>query len=317
MSYDINDFISSPDLYRVMERRGWTFNDYQTAGIIFLSNASIEKKLLAYEEISAITKNIKLKNQLNDVISTINDTLVLIQKQDDYNVVLYIPHRNGQIFTSYAEAYNYAMTHYKNKASSSDYFKIAKGVFDIVEYEFVQIIASITFNSNGIAINASPYASNELLKKWEANIDKTNERMLRDNNALPAYKNVPFFAAFIKYPKVYKEFEVVEYDHRDPELGYSRFICGDFTAINKANNDLKNQASEKGLLLSARISGQPVFSSTISKDDYFTLRMNTVDMINLRRVRPFDEEKRLIIEIKEELNKYKDELINHLSDEIE
>ncbi len=299
MSYDINDFISSPDLYRVIERRGWEFNDYQSASIIFLSNAILEKKLNAYSDILQTTKNIKLANQLNDVINTSYESLRLMDEIDGYQVVLYLPKRNGQIFMSYKEAYNYAMAYINNDRHAGNYFKITKGLFDVFDYEFTSIVSSMVFNLNGIAINVYPYASNNLISKWEEHIDKTNERLKYDNEALPAYKNVPFFAGFIKYPKVYKEFEVVEYDHKDPELGYSRYICADFNSINKRNNELKKLADEKKLMLSARISGQPVFTSSINENEYNKASFNTLDMVNLRRVQPYEEERELIKRIKE------------------
>lgn len=302
MSYDINEFISSPDLYRVIERRGWSFNDYQSAAIIFLSNAPLQKKLEAYSDILKSTKNVKLANQLSDTIETSYESLNIIEQIDGYQIALYLPKRNGQLFMSYREAYNYAIKCIKDGKLEGNYFKITKGIFDIFDYEFSQVVSSIVFNLNGVAINIYPYASEALVSKWEEHIDKTNERLKYDNDALPAYKNVPFFAGFIKYPKVYKEFEVVEYDHRDPELGYTRYICADFNVINKMNLDLKKQADEKKIMLSSRVAGQPVFTSSINENDYLKSRFVTIDMVNLRRVQPYIEEKETIRKIKELLN---------------
>lgn len=302
MSYDINDFISSPDLYRVIERRGWSFNDYQSAAIIYLSNVALTKKHEAYNDILSTTKNQRLANQLMDALSTSKESLRIMEEIDGYQIALYLPKRNAQLFMSYKEAYNYAMDFIKNGNMKGNYFKITKGFFDIFDYEFTAVVSSIIFNLNGVAINVYPYASTDLMTKWENHIDKTNERLKKDEQALPAYKNVPFFAGFIKYPKVYKEFEVVEYDHRDPELGYSRFICADFNVINKANLSIKRQADEKRIMLSARISGQPVFTSSINADEYLKTKFEILDMVNLRRVPPYDDEREIIKKIKNQIN---------------
>ena len=181
MRFNIYDYIYTRELKREYKRLNWNFSYEDMASIIYQSRCDYQKKLKGYDYIIKNTSNEILKEQLNKEIYYIFNYMEQMKNKNKNEVYYQFDNitKESHYFSSYDKAIEYSLLN--NKDNDKNYYftikKVKKNVKDNHSYK------------------------NEIIFNYEGKAVYMNLNYEEDNNFF-GYK-------FVKYPPVFKEYDVV------------------------------------------------------------------------------------------------------------
>ena len=181
MRFNIYDYIYTKELKREYKRLNWNFSYEDMASIIYQSRGDYQKKLKGYDYIIKNTSNEILKEQLNKEIYYIFNYIEQMKNKNKNEVYYQFDNitKESHYFSSYDKAIEYSLLNNKDN-DKNNYFtikKVKKNVKDNHSYK------------------------NEIIFNYEGKAVYMNLNYEEDNNFF-GYK-------FVKYPPVFKEYDVV------------------------------------------------------------------------------------------------------------